>query len=74
MHMRRAPRATDRAELVSYSFRKVRARILAENDVCIVCGHGAADAVDHIQPVAKGGARCASASATARRALGRWPR
>lgn len=45
--------ATDRAELTSYAFRKVRARILAESDVCIVCGHGAADAVDHIQPVAK---------------------
>jgi 5-methylcytosine-specific restriction endonuclease McrA len=45
-----------RAELTSYDFRKIRARILAESDVCIVCGHGAADAVDHIHPVSKGGA------------------
>ncbi|NUL03588.1 HNH endonuclease [Streptomyces lunaelactis] len=46
-----------RAELTSYEFRKIRARILAESDVCIVCGHGAADAVDHVQPVSKGGAK-----------------
>ena len=45
-----------RSDLTSYDFRKIRARILAESDVCIVCGHGAADAVDHIQPVSKGGA------------------
>ena len=49
--------ATDRAELTSYEFRQLRARILAASDVCIVCGHGAADAVDHIHPVSKGGAR-----------------
>ena len=49
--------ATDRAELTSYEFRQLRARILAASDVCIVCGHNAADAVDHIQPVSKGGAR-----------------
>ncbi|MFA3877550.1 HNH endonuclease [Streptomyces sp. MMCC 100] len=49
--------ATDRSELVSYEFRQIRARILAESDVCIVCGHGHATAVDHIQPVSKGGAR-----------------
>jgi 5-methylcytosine-specific restriction endonuclease McrA len=46
-----------RSELVSYDYRKLRARILAESDVCILCGHGAADAVDHIHPVAKGGAK-----------------
>ncbi|MEU9285978.1 HNH endonuclease [Streptomyces sp. NPDC048275] len=46
-----------RGELVSYDYRKVRARILAESDVCIVCGHAAADAVDHIHPVSKGGAK-----------------
>ncbi|MEU0809525.1 HNH endonuclease [Streptomyces sp. NPDC005970] len=46
-----------RAELTSYEFRKIRARVLAESDVCIVCGHGAAQAVDHIQPVSKGGAK-----------------
>jgi len=48
--------ATDRAELTSYEFRQLRARILAASDVCIVCGHGAADAVDHIHPRSKGGA------------------
>lgn len=46
-----------RSELVSYEYRQVRARILAESDVCILCGHGAADAVDHIHPVSKGGAK-----------------
>jgi 5-methylcytosine-specific restriction endonuclease McrA len=45
-----------RSELTSYDFRKTRARILAESDVCIVCGHSAADAVDHVIPVSKGGA------------------
>jgi hypothetical protein len=44
-----------RADLTSYDYRKARARTLAESDVCIVCGHGSADAVDHIQPVSKGG-------------------
>jgi 5-methylcytosine-specific restriction endonuclease McrA len=49
--------ATDRGELTSYEYRQLRARILRESDVCIVCGHGGADAVDHIQPVSRGGAR-----------------
>ncbi|MEU3255924.1 HNH endonuclease [Streptomyces sp. NPDC006997] len=49
--------ATDRSELTSYEYRQTRARVLAESDICIVCGHTAADAVDHIQPVSKGGAR-----------------
>ncbi|MFJ6645781.1 HNH endonuclease [Streptomyces sp. NPDC091290] len=49
--------ATSRDELVSYEYRKLRAQILAASDVCIVCGHGAATAVDHLQPVSKGGAR-----------------
>jgi len=49
--------ATDRGELTSYEYRQVRARILAESDVCIVCGHGAADAVDHVHPRSKGGAK-----------------
>ncbi|NJP71346.1 HNH endonuclease [Streptomyces sp. C1-2] len=49
--------ATDRSELTTYEFRKLRARLLAESDVCLVCGHGAADAVDHVVPVSKGGAR-----------------
>lgn len=46
-----------RADLTEYQYRKARARTLAESDVCIVCGHGAADAVDHIHPTSKGGAK-----------------
>lgn len=46
----------DRSELTSYAYRKLRAQVLAHSDVCIMCGHGAADAVDHIHPVSKGGA------------------
>ncbi|MFG2172747.1 HNH endonuclease [Streptomyces niveus] len=45
-----------RADLTSYNYRQARARVLAESDTCIVCGHTGADAVDHIQPVTKGGA------------------
>lgn len=47
----------DRSELTEYEYRKVRARILAASDVCIMCGHANADAVDHIVPVARGGPR-----------------
>ncbi|MEU3290151.1 MULTISPECIES: hypothetical protein [Streptomyces] len=32
--------ATGRDELTSYEYRQLRARILRESDVCIVCGHG----------------------------------
>ena len=49
--------ATGRNELTSYEFRQLRARLLATSDVCIVCGHAAADAIDHVIPVSKGGAR-----------------
>lgn len=49
--------ATDRSELTSYEFRQLRSRLLAESDVCIVCGHAGSDAADHIVPVGKGGAR-----------------
>ncbi|MBN0043111.1 HNH endonuclease [Streptomyces actuosus] len=49
--------ATQRGELTSYDYRQMRARTLAASDVCIVCGHGAADAVDHVIPVSKGGPR-----------------
>lgn len=45
-----------RTDLTSHAYRKLRARILAESDVCIICGHGGSDAADHIQPVSKGGA------------------
>lgn len=30
-------------------------RILAASDVCHVCGHPGADAVDHVVPIARGG-------------------
>ncbi|WP_326597761.1 HNH endonuclease [Streptomyces sp. NBC_01803] len=46
-----------RTELTSYAYRKMRARVLAESDVCIICGHPDSDAVDHVTPVARGGAR-----------------
>ncbi|MFF0598072.1 HNH endonuclease [Streptomyces antibioticus] len=46
-----------RDELTSYQYRQMRARILRASDVCIMCGHAASDAVDHIVPVARGGAR-----------------
>jgi 5-methylcytosine-specific restriction endonuclease McrA len=46
-----------RSELTSHSYRKMRARILAESTVCILCGHPGSDAVDHIVPVSRGGAR-----------------
>ncbi|MBW8701874.1 hypothetical protein MBT84_19900 [Streptomyces sp. MBT84] len=49
--------ATDRSELTTYQYRQLRARILRESDVCIVCGHGGADAVDHIHARSKGGAK-----------------
>ncbi|MDV9175968.1 HNH endonuclease [Streptomyces sp. W16] len=49
--------ATNRVELTSHEFRKLRTRVLAESDVCLVCGYGAADAVDHAHPVSKGGAK-----------------
>lgn len=41
--------------LTSYAYRKVRARVLAESDICIVCGHTESDAVDHVIPRARGG-------------------
>ncbi|MFF5759667.1 HNH endonuclease [Streptomyces longwoodensis] len=49
--------ATQRDELTSYDYRKLRAQVLAASDVCIVCGHRHANAVDHVIPVSKGGAR-----------------
>lgn len=44
-----------RVELTSYAYRKMRARILADSDICIVCGHTDSQAVDHRTPVARGG-------------------
>ena len=49
--------ATDGSELTSYEYRQVRGRILAASDVCIVCGHSGSNAVDHIHPRSKGGAK-----------------
>ena len=49
--------ATNRYELTSYEFRKLCTRALAKSNVCLVCGHGAADAVNHIHRVSKGGAK-----------------
>lgn len=46
-----------RTELTSYAYRQARARLLAESDVCHWCGHGGADAADHLIPVARGGAK-----------------
>ncbi|MCZ4099854.1 HNH endonuclease [Streptomyces sp. H39-C1] len=48
---------TGRKELTSYAYRKVRAQLLAESDVCHWCGHSGADAADHLIPVAAGGAK-----------------
>jgi 5-methylcytosine-specific restriction endonuclease McrA len=31
-------------------WRKIRAETLADSDVCVVCGHGAADSGDHMIP------------------------
>lgn len=44
-----------RPELAWRQYRRMRAQILAESDVCIICGHGGADVTDHIIPVKRGG-------------------
>jgi hypothetical protein len=46
-----------RQELTSHAYRKIRAQILAESDTCHWCGHGGADAADHLTPVSRGGAK-----------------
>ncbi|WP_406241212.1 HNH endonuclease [Streptomyces anulatus] len=43
-----------RQDLTSYGYRKGRAAFLAANDVCHICGHPAADVIDHVTPVAAG--------------------
>lgn len=43
-----------RTDLTEYTYRKARARFLAEQDVCHLCGHAGADTVDHVIPVSKG--------------------
>lgn len=37
------------------AYRRVRLRVLAESDVCWLCGHTGADTVDHLVPLAYGG-------------------
>lgn len=36
-------------------WRRLRARILSESDVCHICGHHGSDAVDHVIPLYRGG-------------------
>lgn len=45
-----------RPELSSRAYRTMRASVLAEDDTCVVCGHGGSDATDHLVPVSRGGA------------------
>lgn len=44
-----------RHDLTTYAYRKQRARLLAESDVCHICGHVGADVIDHLTPVSRGG-------------------
>lgn len=44
------PRTNTRAQ------RRENQQILAASDVCHLCGHPSADAVDHVIPLARGGA------------------
>jgi 5-methylcytosine-specific restriction endonuclease McrA len=43
-----------RKDLTEYGYRKARAAFLADNDVCHLCGHPAADTVDHVHAVSRG--------------------
>ena len=40
--------ASGRSGTGAYRYRKSRAQILAESDICWLCGHGGAMTVDHI--------------------------
>ncbi|WP_106212495.1 HNH endonuclease [Kineococcus rhizosphaerae] len=40
----------------TWAWRKLRARVLAKSDVCHLCGRPGADEVDHVIPIARGGA------------------
>lgn len=39
----------------AYDYRKLRRAILADSDVCHLCGHAGADEIDHLVPVSRGG-------------------
>ncbi|MFJ8844335.1 HNH endonuclease [Streptomyces cyaneofuscatus] len=43
-----------REDLTAYDYRKARAAFLATSDICHICGHPAADVIDHVTPVAAG--------------------
>lgn len=40
----------------SRAWQRTRAMVLAQSDVCWLCGHPGANSVDHVVPVAVGGA------------------
>lgn len=44
-----------RDDVTSYAYRQIRASILSESDVCVLCGHAGSDAIDHLFPVSRGG-------------------
>lgn len=50
----REPGATT-AEGYGWTWQKLRKAVLAESDVCHLCGGGGADSADHIVPKAAGG-------------------
>lgn len=46
----------DRPGHSSRPWQRVRKQILADSDICWICGHPGADTIDHIVPVSQGGA------------------
>lgn len=44
-----------RRDVDAYAYRKARAWLLAESDVCAVCGHLGATTADHDIPLSRGG-------------------
>lgn len=45
----------ERSGLSGRPWRRIRAQVLADSDVCSWCGHAGADAVDHVVPRSRGG-------------------
>ena len=43
------------ARLTGRPWRRLRARILADSDICHICGHAGSDAVDHVIAIERGG-------------------